>query len=414
LLDKFGQKGLKTLIMTYVIEVNIMKTVKIADGIYWVGVKDWDRRIFDSLIPLPEGTSYNAYLVVGEEKMALIDTVNPGFEEEFENKINDVKNIGDIDYIVMNHAEPDHAGAIPYLMSKNKKALLIATQKGAEMAKTYYDVPDERIMVVKDGDTVSLGGKTLRFIEAPWLHWPETMFTYLVEDKILFPCDFFGAHVAKGLYDEEVPELLEHAQRYFGEIMMPFAQMAKKALQKLDNLEIEMIAPSHGPIYKLPEKILDAYRKWASGETQEKVLIVYVSMWGANDAMVRELANLLLAKGVEVRVHNLVGADIGEIAKDLVDSRAIVIGAPTVLAGAHPLAVYGAYLVKALRPPAKYAVILGSYGWHGRSKDALLQMLSGMKIELVGSLEVRAKPREEDYESLSKLADMLTKKIREE
>ncbi|GAB6102121.1 FprA family A-type flavoprotein [Thermococcus atlanticus] len=389
-----------------------MKAVKIVKDVYWVGVKDWSKRIFDALIPLPEGTSYNAYLVVGSEKTALIDTVAPGFEEELEEKIGEIKGIEDIDYIVMNHAEPDHSGAIPYLLERNEKAFLIATEKGADMAKAYYNVPDERIMVVRDGDEIPLGGKTLRFMEAPWLHWPETMFTYLIEDKILFPCDFFGAHLAGGFYDDDVPDILTHAKRYFGEIMMPFSAMAKRALQKLEGLEIEIIAPSHGPIYRNPGRIIEAYKKWSGGETREKVIIAYVSMWGANERMVRELAALLTAEGIDVKVHNLVNADIGEVAKDLVDSRVIVLGAPTVLGGAHPLAIYAAYLVKALRPPAKYAVILGSYGWHGRSRDSLLEVLKGSKLELLGSLEVRARPGEEDYEKLRQLTSIIMEKVK--
>lgn len=391
-----------------------MKSVKILDGVYWVGVKDWSRRIFDSLIPLPEGTSYNAYLVVGNEKSALIDTVNPGFERELEEKVNEILPLEKIDYVVMNHAEPDHAGAIPYIMERNGKALLTTTEKGKELAKAYYNVPDERIMVVKDGDEVNLGGKTLRFIEAPWLHWPETMFTYLVEDKVLFSCDFFGAHTAHGLYDDEVPSIIEYAQRYFGEIMMPFSSMAKRAMEKLKGLGIKMIAPSHGPIYRNPERILKAYESWVKGETKEKVLVAYVSMWGSNRELAKELADLLVARGIDVKVHDLVSADIGELAKDLVDSRAIVLAAPTVLGSAHPLAVYAAYLVKALRPPAKYAVLIGSHGWHGRSINAILEILKGTSFELLGSVDVHARPKEEDYEALYSLADLLAKKVRGE
>lgn len=391
-----------------------MKSVKLLDGVYWVGVKDWSRRIFDSLIPLPEGTSYNAYLVVGNEKSALIDTVNPGFERELEEKVSEIVPLKEIDYVVMNHAEPDHAGAIPYIMERNKKALLITTEKGKELAKAYYNVPDERIMVVKDGDEVNLGGKTLRFIEAPWLHWPETMFTYLVEDKVLFPCDFFGAHTAHGLYDDEVPSIIEYAQKYFGEIMMPFSGMAKRAMEKLKGLGIKMIAPSHGPIYRNPERILKAYESWVKGETKEKVLVAYVSMWGSNRELAKELADLLVARGIDVKVHDLVSADIGELAKDLVDSRAIVLAAPTVLGSAHPLAVYAAYLVKALRPPAKYAVLIGSHGWHGRSINAILEILKGTSFELLGSVDVHARPKEEDYEALYSLADLLAKKVRGE
>ncbi|KUH33628.1 MBL fold metallo-hydrolase [Thermococcus celericrescens] len=390
-----------------------MKTVEITSGVHWVGAKDWDRKIFDALIPLPQGTSYNAYLVVGSKKTALIDTVNPGFEGELEEKINEIADVADIDYIVMNHAEPDHSGAIPYLLERNEKAVLVATKKGADIARAYYDVPEDRLMVVKDGDEVSLGGKTLLFIEAPWLHWPETMFTYLVEDKILFTCDFFGAHLARGFYDDDVPDLLTHAQRYFGEIIMPFSVMARKALQKIEGLEIEMIAPSHGPIYRNPGRIIEAYERWSGGETREKVLIAYVSMYGTNERIVKELAARLTAEGIEVVVYNLVNSDIGEIAKDLVDSRAIVLAAPTVLGGAHPLAVHAAYLVKALRPPARYALIIGSHGWHGKSNEALLEVLKGLNLELLGTLDVHARPGMGDYNELVRLTNLLINKVRE-
>ena len=233
---------------------------EISADVFLVGVKDWNRKIFDALIPLPQGTSYNSYLIRGKEKTALIDTVSPGFEGELTAKIKQMMVLTDLDYIVMNHAEPDHAGAISHILQMSDKTTLLATAKGAKMIQRYYKVPEEKIKIVKDGDTVELGGKTLRFIEAPFLHWPETMFTYLVENKVLFPCDFFGAHTAFGLYDEDVEEIIPFAKRYFGEIMMPFRTMAIKALEKIKELEIMIIAPSHGPIYKKPERILEAYR----------------------------------------------------------------------------------------------------------------------------------------------------------
>ncbi|MGA9388571.1 MAG: FprA family A-type flavoprotein, partial [Candidatus Bathyarchaeia archaeon] len=324
---------------------------KLSEGVYWVGIRDWNRKLFDALIPLPQGTTYNAYLVVGKGKKALIDTANPGFERELEDKIRKVIDPADIDYVIMNHAEPDHAGSIPHVMAINTKAKLVTSIKGAKMAQVFYKVPEERIITVHDQESIDLGGKTLQFIEAPMLHWPETMFTYLKENKTLFPCDFFGSHVARGVYDDEVEDLLVYAQRYFGEIMMPFRPMAQKAMEKIRDLGIEMIAPSHGPVYKNPERILRAYRKWANGETKAKAIIVYVTMWNSTEKMIQPLAETLMAEGVEVALYNLTVSDIGDVAKDLVDSRAIVLGAPTVLGGVHPLAVYATYLVKALRPP---------------------------------------------------------------
>jgi flavorubredoxin len=388
-------------------------TPQIAEDVYWVGVKDWNRRMFDALIPLPQGTTYNAYLVQGKDRTALVDTVNPGFEQELADKVNQVANLATLDYLVMNHAEPDHAGSIPYVMQASSRATLVATEKGARMAQVYFGVPEGRIRTVKDGDTIDLGGKTLKFIEAPFLHWPETMFTYLVEDRVLFPCDFFGSHTASGFYDDEVEELIPYAQRYFGEIMMPFSKMGKRGVDKVDKLELELIAPSHGPVHRNPERILQAYRKWTAGETKHKAIVVYVTMWNSTEAMVKAMVETLLSEGIEVALHNLVNADIGDVARDLVDSRAIVLGAPTVLGGMHPLAIYAAHLVKALRPPLKYGAVLSSYGWGGGAVRQAGELLEPTKMEIVGALEINGPPTADDYDEVAKLGKQLAGKIRQ-
>jgi len=388
--------------------------VEISKGVYWVGVRDWNRRLFDALIPLLKGTTYNAYLIIGEAKRALIDTVNPGFEKELEAKIRQIVNPRDVDYVIMNHAEPDHAGAIPHLMSINNKALLVTTRRGAKMAQTFHNVPEKRIRVVSDRETIDLGGKTLRFIDAPMLHWPETMFTYLQENKILFPCDFFGSHIAKGLYDEEVEDLIVHAQKYFGEIMMPFRTMAKKALEKIKDLQIGMIAPSHGPIHRNTRRILEAYRRWAGGETKRKATIVYLTMWNSTEKMIHPLAETLASEGIEIALYNLTSADIGDVAMDLVDSRAVVLGAPTVLGGIHPLALYATYLVKALNPPIKFGVVLSSYGWGGGAIRHVQQILGPSKIEVVGAMEVNGPPSINDIKHIVELGKTLAAKIRKE
>lgn len=392
--------------------MNGKNVVKLADGVYWVGVKDWNRRIFDALITLPKGTSYNAYLIMGDGSNALIDTVNPGFEEDLHAKIRMITNPKDINYVIMNHAEPDHGGAIPYMMKIAPDAKLVTTGRGAKLAQTFYGVPQERIKTVVDGETLSLGGKRLRFIEAPMLHWPETMFTYVEEDGILFPCDFFGSHLAMGVYNDEVEDLLVHAQRYWAEIMMPFRVMAQKALEKLKPLNIQMIAPSHGPIHRNPKPILEAYVKWAGGETKPKATMVYVSMWGNTENMINQIAEILASEGIELAIHNLALSDVGDIAGDLADSRAIVIGAPTVLGGAHPLTVYAAYLVKVLRPPAKFAMLLGSYGWGAAAIKHIQEILGQLNIEVVGALEVNGPPTEEAKKQLAELGKKLSEKIR--
>jgi flavorubredoxin len=393
--------------------MNWRSIIEISKKVYWVGVRDWNRRLFDALIPLPKGTTYNAYLVLGENKKALIDTVNPGYEKELEERIRKITDPSDLDYVVMNHAEPDHAGSIPHIMSINNKAMLVTTGKGAKMAQTFYKVPENRIKTVADGDTIDLGGKTFRFVEAPMLHWPETMFTYLPENKALFPCDFFGSHIAGGLYDDEVEDLTVYAQRYFGEIMMPFRFSAQKALEKIRDFEIELIGPSHGPIYKNPKRILDIYRKWSNGETKQKAIIVYTTMWNSTEKMIQPMEETLASEGIEIAKYNLTVSDIGDIAKDLVDSRAIVLGAPTVLGGAHPLAVYAAYLVKALRPPAKFAAVLSSYGWGGGAIRHLQENLGQSKMEMVGSLEINGPPTEDDVNQIVEMGRTLAKKIKE-
>jgi flavorubredoxin len=393
--------------------MNWRNVAEISKDVYWVGIRDWNRRLFDALIPLPKGTTYNAYLVVGKDKKALIDTANPGFEKELEEKISKVVDPADIDYVLMSHAEPDHAGSIPYMMAINSKAKLVATSRGAKMAQTFYKVPEERIIAVHDQETISLGDKILRFIEAPMLHWPETMFTYLAENKILFPCDFFGSHVAQGLYDDEIEDLEVYAQRYFGEIMMPFAFNARKGMEKIKDLQIEMIAPSHGPVHRNPERILRVYRKWSNGETKQKAVIVYATMWNSTEKMVQPMTDTLASEGIEVVKHNLAVADIAEVAKDLVDSRAIVLGTPTVLGGAHPLAVYATYLVKVLHPPAKYAVVLSSYGWAGGAIKHVQEILGQTKMEVVGAIEINGPPTDNDINQVVELGKTLAKKIKE-
>lgn len=391
-----------------------LKAPKIVDGVYWVGARDISRRMFDSLIPLPHGTSYNAYLVVGDREVALIDTVNPGFEEILTSRVSSVTNPTKVSYVIMNHAEPDHAGAIPAMLSISSNAKLVTTAIGAKMARVFYNVPESRIYVVKEDASLDLGGRTLKFIEAPMLHWPETMFTYLAESKILFPCDFFGSHVAQGMWDDDVEDLLTHAQRYFGEIMLPFRSNALNALRKISNLDIKIIAPSHGPIYRNPEKIIDNYWKWARGETRKKILIAYVSMWHYTEKVVRILADELLSEDVNIALHDVATTDLGDLAKDLVDSRAIVIASPTVILNAHPLIMQATYLVKLLKAPVKYAAIIVVYAWGSSADKQITEVLKETGVELTGIVKINVTPVEKDVENLRTLAKELAKKVRED
>jgi flavorubredoxin len=397
------------------LNLGVKVVAELASGVYYVGVEDWNRRIFDALIPLPLGTSYNSYLIVGKEEVALIDTVQRNFSDTLLEKIKRVVDPAKIDYVVMNHAEPDHAGSIPQMLAAAPNAKLVVSKLGADMANIFYDVPAERALIVKEGDTLDLGGKTLRFIDAPWLHWPETMFTYLVEDRILFACDFFGAHIAKSrLYDDETSEvLLPDAKRYYAEIMMPFPVAIQRALDKVKTLDLNMIAPSHGPVYRNPRRILDAYEMWARGPLKPKVVLVYVTMWGSTEALEKTVAESIAAEGVEVVPYNLLVADISHVMMDLVDASAIVIGAPTVLNGAHPVALTATAVIRALKPRTKLAAVFGSYGWGKGAVKMITESLQQAGFEIIETLEVRGPPKQTDQEKAAALGKHVAQKIKE-
>ncbi len=391
------------------------KTVEICPNVFWVGVEDWNRKVFDALIPLPYGTSYNSYLIVGKNKTALIDTVNPGFEDVLMNKISQIIPLERLDYVVMNHAEPDHASGIPTIMKAANNAKVVATQLGVNMAGVFFDVPADRSMIVKEGDTLELGDKTLKFIEAPWLHWPETMFTFGVEDSVLFPCDFFGAHIASDrLYADEVSApLLPEAKRYYSEIMMPFAASAREALAKVKPLNPKIIAPSHGPVFRNPRPIIEAYEKWTTGPLEKKVVVVYVSMWGSTQALERIITETIASEGIEAVSYNLTVADISHVLRELVDSSAVVIGTPTVLGGAHPLAIYATELVASFGVRGKVAAVFGSFGWGGGAARRIKARLEQGGFQVLDVLEIRGPPKPEHVEKAVALGKIVAEKVRQ-
>ncbi len=387
-----------------------MKPRKIKDGIYWVGAVDWDRRLFDDLIPLPDGTSYNAYMVQGSEKTALIDTVDPTTSHVLLDRLSQL-DVERIDYVIANHAEQDHSGTLPQVLERYPEAQVVCTPKCKGMLVDLLLAPEDRILAVDDGATLSLGDRTLEFIHAPWVHWPETMLTYLQEDKILFPCDFFGSHLATtDLYVTDEGRVYEAAKRYYAEIMMPFRKIIEKNLKKVQGYEISLIAPSHGPMYDRPEFILEAYRDWVLSDPKNIVVLPYISMHGSTLAMVDYLVDSLVEKGVTVERFDLAATDIGKLAMALVDAATIVIGSPTVLTGAHPNVVYAAYLANALRPKVKFVSIVGSYGWGGKMVQQLAGLIPNLKVEILDPVIVKGHPRDGDFEALDKLAVTIAEK----
>lgn len=383
---------------------------EIKPNIHSVGAIDWDRRLFDELIPLPQGTSYNAYLIRGTQKTALIDTVDPPKESELVDNLKKLK-VDKVDYIVSNHAEQDHSGTIPKILEMYPNSKVVTNPKCKTMLMEMLLIPDDKFMTVKDNDTISLGDKTLEFIIAPWVHWPETMLTFLKEDRILFPCDLFGSHFATSEpFVKDNWEIYEPAKRYYAEIMMPFRTSIKKHLEKIKELDIEIIAPSHGPVYNNPGFIMDAYADWVSDKVKNEVIIPFVSMHGSTRSMVDYLVDALIEKGITVKPFNLTETDIGELAVALVDAATIVIGSPTVLVGPHPSAVYAAFLANALRPKLKFASIIGSFGWGGKMVEIISGMLTNLNVEIIEPVIIKGYPKKGDFEAIDRLADELSEK----
>jgi flavorubredoxin len=388
-----------------------VKRRPIKDKIHWLGAIDWDRRLFDSLIPLPDGTSYNAYLIEGSTHTALLDTVDPAMLDLLSKQLDGVATI---DFIVSHHAEQDHSGAIPHVLARYPQAKVVTTPKAKALLMDHLHLPEDTFVPVADGEVLSLGDKTLRFIHTPWVHWPETMVTYLEEDQVLFSCDFFGAHIAASdLFVTDQGRVYESAKRYFGEIMLPFRNIIAKNLEKLANLPLQMIAPSHGQIYDQPAWILEAYRDWVLQPPRNLVVLPFVSMHGSTRMMVDHLTAALTERGVTVELFNLVVADIGKLAMALVDAGTIVVGTPTVLAGPHPLAAHAAFLANALRPKAQYLSIIGSYGWGGKTVEALAGMIGNLKVEVLEPVLCKGMPEQTTYSALEHLADTIAQKHQE-
>ncbi|MBN1973391.1 MAG: FprA family A-type flavoprotein [Sedimentisphaerales bacterium] len=386
---------------------------KLLKDIYEVGAIDWDARLFDRLIPLPDGTSYNAYIVKGTEKTALLDTVDPSKTHVLLDNLMQC-DIDKIDYIISHHAEQDHSGSLPDVLLMYPDAKVVTNPKCKQMLIDLLEIDSEKFITVEDGETLSLGNKTLQFLYTPWVHWPETMVTYLKEDRILFSCDFFGAHLAaSNLFVYNEATVYESAKRYYAEIMMPFRKQINSNIEKISSLKIDMIAPSHGPVHKRPEFIINAYKDWSSDSVKNEVVIAYVSMHGSTAAMVSHFADALIHRGIKVKQYELSTVDIGKLAMSLVDAATVVIGTPTVLMGAHPSAAYAAFLANALKPKTKFASIIGSFGWGGKAVEQLASMIPNLKAEILEPVIIKGYPKDSDFDLLDKLADNISAKHKE-
>jgi len=382
----------------------------VLESVQWVGAIDWDRRLFDELIPLPDGTSYNAYLVRGRQKTVLVDSVDPPFAEVMLERIAHA-GAEKIDFIVSHHAEQDHSGAIPRVLALHPEAQVLATAKGKSMLPDLLDIPGERIRAVADGERIDLGGLTLEFIHFPWVHWPETMLTWLPERKLLFTCDLFGSHLATSeMFAGDDAAVLLGAKRYYAEIMMPFKGTIEKHLGRVTDLDPALVAPSHGPIYDRPGLILDAYREWVAAPPRNLVVVPYISMHGSTRRMVEHFVEACSRRGVRTEQFNLADPDIGKLAMLLVDAASIVIGTPIVLAGPHPKAAYAAILANLIRPKARFLSVIGSYAWGGKVVEQLAGMIPNLKVEVIPPVLCQGVPQADDIQALDKLAETIAEK----
>lgn len=378
---------------------------RIRENIYSVGVNHWDRRLFDELIPLPDGTSYNSYLIFGLSHTVLVDTADPAVKDEFFRNLDAFKNLN-VDYLISLHAEQDHSGCIPFVLERFPQCKVVTNEKCKELLITHLHINPERFHVVKDGEKLDIGGRTIEFIFTPWVHWPETMCAYLKEEKVLFSCDFFGSHLAcSTLYEKDRCKLEEAAKRYFSEIMAPFRNFIRNNLKKLEPYEIEIIAPSHGPVHDETKTIIDLYSQWASEDVKNEVLLLYVSMHGSTKLLAENLVKLLSERNITVNPFNLSTADIGEVAMKALDAATIVLMTPTVLAGPHPYAAYYTIFLNAVKPKAARFGVVTSFGWGGVTVNWVKSHLTNFKGQFLEPVEIKGLASEQDFEKTKKLAE---------
>lgn len=377
-----------------------MSTQKIMPDVYWVGAVDWAVRTFHgNTYSTSRGTTYNAYLIL-DEKIALVDTVYGPFAGELVERIREVVDPAKIDYIVVNHVETDHSGALPEVLKICPRAKVIGTAKCKEgLEKHYYC--DMDFQVVKTGDQLKLGKKTLSFIEAPMIHWPDSMFTYIAEDQLLLPNDAFGQHYATSQrFDDEVDQcaLMEEAAKYYANILWPLGTLILKKLQDVQklNIPIKMIAPSHGIIWrKDPAKIVNAYLSWAKNETKPKVVVAYETMWGSTEKMARKIVEGITDAGISVKLFDVTRADRTEIIKEMLDAKGLLFGSSTHDNDKLPSIAGFLEFFKGLKPKERITGVFGSYGWAGGAVKGIENVLQEAGVAVAQpSLSVKYVPDE--------------------
>ena len=392
-----------------------MKAVEIKPNIYWVGGIDWDIRNFHGYLT-PRGTTYNAYLIK-DKKITLVDTVKHYLYDEMLSRIQSVIDPKKIDFIISNHVEMDHSGSLPKILTETPNAHLITSTRGQKGLAKHYHHQNWNLKVVQSGDTLNIGTRTFHFVHTPMVHWPDSMVTYSPTDQLLLPNDAFGQHIASTeRFDTNIgwDIIREEAQKYYANIVMPYGDQVTQALNAVKSLDINMIAPSHGIIWtKHIPNIIQEYQKWATYQSDNKVLIVYDTMWGSTQTIAHTLADTLNQHNIPVTMKNLKTTHISDIITHVLTHKLILIGSPTLNNGMLPS--MGAFLtyLKGLRPQNKIGFSFGSYGWGGQAVTEIQNILTTLKWDTpLDPLKIQYIPTQEDKKQIISKAQELVKYIK--
>lgn len=391
-----------------------LEPLEIADGIYWVGALDWEERDFHSF-EIVRGATYNAYLII-DDKITLVDTVKNGFLSETVERINGLVDLSQLDYIVVNHIEPDHSGSLAQVKDMARNAEIVCTKKAKEGLCRYFDCSNWDFREVSTGDELNTGKKTLSFLEMTMLHWPDSMATYVNEDNLLLSNDAFGQHIASvERYDEDlgVDEALQWAKIYYANILMPFGKLINKKLKEVEDLgiQIDMIAPSHGIIWKNPDKILEAYSRWANFEAEDKLVIIYDTIYESTAKLAREMAGGARSQ-VSVRLFHIRNDLKSEMLTEILDAKAVAIGSPTMHTQVYPSVGEFLTYLRGLKPRDKIGIAFGSYGWGGGAVREINKFFEELKWDTMDSFTVKYRPDENELRRAYELGEQIARKIK--
>ncbi len=394
-----------------------MQAVQIKNDIYWVGAVDWNLRSFHGYSLARQGTTYNAYLVK-DEKTALFDTVAASHTEEFLHCLRTVIDPASIDYLIVNHVEPDHSGALPRLVELVKPEKIFCSPMGKQTLLSHYHREDWPYEVVASGQTLSLGKRTVEFLETRMLHWPDSMFSYLPDEKLLISSDAFGQNwAASERFDDQVdvPRLLDLAAAYYANIILPFSPLVQKLLVKVTELgwAIDMIAPDHGFIWRShAAEIIAKYGEWSRQIPTRKAVIVYDTMWKSTETMAKAIAEGLGTEDVSVRIMSLKNAHHSDVMPEILDAQAVLVGSSTHNNGMLPLVADMLTYMKGLKPQGKIGAAFGSYGWSGEAVKQITEILQAAKVEIVADgMRIKHVPTKQDLAGCVKFGRAMGKEI---